>query len=192
MIDEFSTDRAGLARFSDDRVMRYRLARVLTRRAPYADMLARLLPGEALNSDFTSTNRVVFLLLNPSTADAFKLDPTVKRCVAFARSWQADVIEVVNIFALRSTDPEALYKLTGGLRGDDPDNDREILAACTGATRVVAGWGKHGALGSRSQVVRRVLADRGIRLHHLGMNKDGSPKHPLYVKGSTEPQEWTT
>lgn len=185
MIDQFSDDSTGWARFSDDMTMRYRLARSLNGN-PVAEMLSRLLPGEYIG------RRCVWLMLNPSTADAFKPDPTVKRCVAFSRAWGADVVEVVNIFALRSTDPDALYKRTWGLRGDHQDNDREILAACTGAHRVVAGWGKHGALDHRGRAVRTLLSHHhGIKLHHLGLNRDGSPKHPLYLRGGTEPQEWT-
>lgn len=130
-------------------------------------------------------------MLNPSTADAFELDPTIKRCVAFAAAWSASVLEVVNIFALRSTDPNELYKRGLGRRGDDAENDRAILDACNGAICVVAGWGKHGALDHRGRVVRDTLGGNGIRLHHLGLNKDGSPRHPLYLKGGTEPQEWT-
>lgn len=186
MIEQFSADRLGYAKFSDDMTMRYRLARALPL-APGVQFPITIGDRGAL----VGVRRCVWLMLNPSTADAFKLDPTVKRCVAFARSWQADIIEVVNIFALRSTDPDALYKLTWGLRGDDQDNDREILTACTGATRVVAGWGKHGALGNRGNVVRSMLASHGIKLCHLGVNKDVSPRHPLYIKGGTEPQEWT-
>lgn len=183
MIDDFNADRTGWARFSDDRVMRYRLARNLT--PDPAPLLVA-------NGSVYGIARVVFLLLNPSTADAFQLDPTVKRCVAFATAWGADVVEVVNIFALRSTDPEELYKRAWGLRGDDQDNDRAILAACAGAYRVIAGWGKHGALDHRGCAVRTLLSHHhGIKLHHLGLNQDGSPKHPLYLKGGTLPQEWT-
>lgn len=179
MIDSYSPDGTGWARFSDDMTMRYRLARSFT---PFSPEVERL----------NGSPRVVFLLLNPSTADAFRLDPTVKRCVAFATAWGADVVEVVNIFALRSTDPDELYKRTWGLRGDHQDNDREILAACAGAYRVIAGWGKHGALGNRGHTVRVLLSHHhSIALHHLGLNQDGSPKHPLYLKGGTEPQEWT-
>lgn len=186
MIDDFNADGTGWARFSDDRTMRYRLARSLPL-APGVHFPITV--GET--GAVVGSRRVAFLLLNPSAADAFRLDPTVKRCVAFAISWHADVIEVVNIFALRSTDPNALYRSAHGFRGDDRAADEQILLACMGAYRVVAGWGKHGALDHRGHAVRGRLQDVGIRLHHLGLNKDGSPKHPLYLKGGTEPQEWT-
>ncbi len=176
MIDQWSPDRTGWARFSDDMTMRFRLGRCLTGE-----------PFETLPRSMI----VVFALLNPSTADAFQVDPTANRTISFARSWGATGVEIVNIDAYRATDPAELYKLAWGCRGDGQDNNDQIIEACTGALRVVAGWGKHGALDHRGDVVRSMLAARGIKLHHLGLNKDGSPKHPLYLKGGTAPQEWS-
>lgn len=189
MIDQYSDDGTGWARLSTNLAMRYRLGRVVGKvRDPQTVTGAW---RQWANGHAPLWTRVVFVMLNPSTADAFVLDPTIKRCVSFTRSWGADALEVVNIFSLRSTDPGELYKHTWGFRGDDPSNDQSIVAACTGAIRVVAGWGRHGALDHRGDVVRKLLAARGVRLYHLGLNKDGSPKHPLYLKGGTEPQEWT-
>lgn len=181
MIDQWSEGRIGWARFSDDMTMRYRLARSLHGRP-----LVIREPGI-----IECQRRVAFGLLNPSVADAFKLDPTVKRCEGFALALGADVYEIVNAAALRSTDPGELYKRCCGFRGDGPDNDEQILLACRGAYRVIAGWGKHGALDHRGVVVRKLLADAGVAVYHLGLNKDGSPKHPLYLKGGTEPQPWS-
>lgn len=181
MIDEYNEDKTGWARFSDDMTMRFRLARSLDGRPLVVNA-----PG-IIESD----RCVTFALLNPSVADAFRPDPTVKRCCGFALALGADVVQITNANALRSTDPSNLYKLTDGMRGDDAANNREIVLACTGAFRVIAGWGKHGALGNRGDVVRRMLAAEGIRLHHLGLNNDGSPKHPLYLKGGTIPVEWS-
>jgi|SRR5262245_52103981 len=175
MIDDYSKNRTGWARFSDDKVMRYRLARSLT--------------GAPL--DRHSGGRCVFVLLNPSTADAFVLDPTVTRCISFARSWGYGVLEVVNIFALRATDPRELRRVQVDRRGDDPIATSQLLSACAGAARVVAGWGRHGTLSSRGNIIKATLRLNGVKLHHLGLNKDGSPKHPLYLKGDTEPKEWT-
>jgi hypothetical protein len=56
---------------------------------------------------------------------------------------------------------------------------------------VIAAWGKHGVLGQRAALVMSLLVGEGITRYHLGLNNDGSPKHPLYLKGGTEPQEWT-
>lgn len=172
MIDELSMDFRGWARFSDDRKMRYRLARSFT---PFSPAVERQ----------QGSPRVVFLMLNPSTADAFKVDPTVARCCEFARRWGADVLEVVNLFALRSTDPKALYLERSpweGWRervGGDAVNDGEIFDACRGAQRVIAAWGNHGELAGRGAEVAAMLAIAGVRLETLRATNHGYPSHPL-------------
>ncbi len=172
MIDEFNDDRTGWARFSDDRRMRYRLARSLNGK-PIAETLARLLPGEFMGS------RCVFVLLNPSTADAFKPDPTATECIKRATLWGFDVVEVVNLFGYRSAYPTDLLKLACGERGDDEANDCAIIDACTGADLVVYAWGNDGELGDRHVVVRALLRDLAIEPVCLGRTKSGFPKHPL-------------
>lgn len=177
MIDERSTDGIGWARFSDDRKFRYRLSRVLHPLTPREERLVR----------------VTFVMLNPSTADAFKLDPTVRKCCEFARLWGADVLEVVNLFALRSPYPEDLD--TAVEVGDDPANDEAIMEACTGAARVVAAWGNHGYRWGRGHIVADRLKLAGIPLSHLGMTGGGYPLHPLargkaFIPLTREPQLW--
>jgi hypothetical protein len=174
MIDQYNDDGTGWARFSDDMTMRYRLRRLMT---PAAVASA----GVSIPYDLGGPQlvRVVFVMLNPSTADAFKHDPTVGECIKRARAIGADVLEVVNLFALRSPHPADLKKCAAGYRGDDEANNRAIVEACLGAECVIAAWGNHGALGGRDQLVRRMLADRQIGLHHLGLTIDGFPKHPL-------------
>jgi hypothetical protein len=185
MIDEFSTDGTGWARFSDDRRMRYRLARAITPRA-LGDFDRRV-----------PMDRTIFVMLNPSTADAFVLDPTVRRCVEFARRWGSDVLEVVNLFALRSTDPSALLDHHSGERGDDPINDREIIEACTkpGRSIIVTAWGNHGTLDDRALQVCRMLAASRCETFHLGTSQSGNPKHPLargksFIPYDVVPTRW--
>lgn len=128
--------------------------------------------------------RVAFAMLNPSTATADLVDPTRRGCLRSAQSWGYGSAEVVNLFALRSTDPKALYD------HNEPvgrDNDEAILAACSAADLVVAAWGAHGALGERGQPVRHLLARSGIVLHGLRTTKAGEPSHPLYLPGSLKP-----
>lgn len=174
MIDEHSLDGGGWARFSDDARMRYRLARALrpARLVVPADGRVRL-AGVAI------AVRAVFLMLNPSTADAFKPDRTVSRCAEFARRWGADILEVVNLFAFISPYPSDLYHLEAGARGDDHLNDGEILGACADARFVVAAWGNDGALGDRATVVRAELERAGAHLVGLGRTGSGQPMHPL-------------
>jgi hypothetical protein len=135
-----------------------------------------------LPRDFpTGKGTVAFTLLNPSTADDTKNDPTVRRCMGYAMHWGYRKLIVINIFALRSTDPKALY-----LEKDPigPDNDYWILKVCSEADLVVAGWGAHGVLDHRGFDVRHMLSN--VRLKCLGKTKDGEPKHPLYLPGNAE------
>jgi hypothetical protein len=164
VIDEHSSDRTGWARFSDDRVHRYRLRRLVSSHATAIGYEPHLV-------------RVVFVMLNPSTADAFKVDPTISKCCQFAKLWGADVLEVVNLFSFRSPHPKVLKAAEH--RGCGLTNDEAILEAVTGADRVVAAWGAGGELGGRAKVVRDMLLDHGHRLEHLGLTQDGHPKHPL-------------
>lgn len=134
-----------------------------------------------------SLPRVNFVMLNPSTADAFTLDPTVRRCVGFARAWGAGALEVTNCFALRSTDPAGLKRVDDPV---GPGNDAAIVAAARAAGVVVAGWGVHAELGGRGAVVRALLADAGVALHHLRLTKAGHPGHPLYLPAAVTPVRW--
>lgn len=128
--------------------------------------------------------RVCFCLLNPSTADATKLDPTLTRCHRYAVRWGFDTMDVVNIFALRSTDPKGLKEVEDPI---GPDNDRHIARLAKQADLVIAGWGTHGALMDRGDRVLEVL--RSVCVPHcLEVTKHGFPKHPLYLKGDLEPQ----
>lgn len=122
-----------------------------------------------------------FIMLNPSTADAAILDPTVTRCLGFALAWSCDGLVVTNLFALRSTDPRALYS------EEDPvgsDNDAYIRAAADRCDINVCAWGVHGAYLDRGRHVAELL--QAYRPQCLGVTKDGHPKHPLYLKSETE------
>jgi hypothetical protein len=189
MIDEYSTNGTGWARFSDDKLRRYRLARSLTTLPLTVDGTN----GYVMTLGGSPARRVVFAMLNPSRADAFRLDNTVARCVKFAQLWGADVLEVVNLFAHRSPYPDDLKTVLD--RGAGKENDEAILEACRGASRVIAAWGKGGEMWGRADAVRVLLADAGVRLEHLGLTNDGRPKHPLargkhFIPYTMEPQPW--
>jgi hypothetical protein len=129
---------------------------------------------------------VLWILLNPSTADERILDPTLRRVVAFSRAWGFGGAVVANAFGLRSTDPERLREV------EDPigiDNDATILAAAARAGRVVVGWGVHAGLRHRDEDLRRLLRPVAD-LWALKLTKDGVPGHPLYVAGATQPFIW--
>jgi len=130
---------------------------------------------------------VNFLMLNPSTADARALDPTIRRCVGFARSWGFGAVEITNLFALRATDTKVLMAHREPV---GPGNDRAILDAARRADRVVVAWGNHGAHDGRAEEVADLLDRRGVRPVALRHTVAGHPHHPLYVPGDVEPHEW--
>jgi hypothetical protein len=179
VIEQWSEDRTGYALFSDDMSMRYALKRALSERAIAVNRYPSGDLTEADHSLAVPMVRVCFLLCNPSDADAFEPDPTVGECVKRARQLGADVLEVANLWALVSPYPSDLRKRAVGFRGDDETNAAAILTACAGAYRVIAGWGNNGELDHRAAIVMRMLAENGVKLHHLGLTKDGHPKHPL-------------
>jgi len=125
-------------------------------------------------------HQVLFVMLNPSTADAERDDPTIRRCAGFARAWGFAGMTVVNLFALRATDPARLR------RARDPvgrDNDSHIAAAAAAADTVVVAWGIHGDLRARDRAVLALLAPHRPRC--LGLTCGGHPRHPLYLPART-------
>ncbi len=130
-----------------------------------------------------SSGKITFVMLNPSTADAEKFDPTVRRCFGYARDWGFGSMDVVNLFAFRSTYPEQL-KRAGDPVG--PGNDAAILKAVSGSDLVVAAWGVHGRLLRRDAEVIGLLD--GVKgLHCLGRTKAGAPLHPLHQPKRLKP-----
>ena len=129
--------------------------------------------------------RCLFICLNPSIADETTDDPTVRRCIGFARTWGYRELSVVNIFALRSTNPDALRQFTDPI---GPENDRHIRIEAEWVDRIVVAWGNHGAYRGRSSEVQVLL--RGLRRKCFGLTKAGEPRHPLYLAKDTELQEF--
>ena len=122
--------------------------------------------------------------LNPSTADADFDDPTIRRCVDFARRWGHGGLVMTNIFSYRATDPEVM-KGRGSPSGDY--NDLMLIGCTQVADRVLAAWGTHGAYRDRGSVVTDTLRN-SVDLYCLGQTRGGFPKHPLYIKRSTIPE----
>jgi hypothetical protein len=132
-----------------------------------------------------ASGRACFCLLNPSTADATRDDPTLRRCLGYARRWGFGSVEVVNIFALRATDPHELRRARDPI---GPRNDAAIRRAARRAALVVAGWGAHGALLDRGDAVRAILARLAdTDIVTLGLTKHAHPRHPLYARADAEP-----
>lgn len=121
--------------------------------------------------------KVAFLMLNPSTADGREDDPTIRRCIGFAKSWGYGGFVVVNLFAVRSADPSILKD------HDDPvgkSNDSWVRHAIEVSDEVVCAWGSHKFAFDRACEVLAMM--KGARTVALKVTKGGSPGHPLYIK----------
>ena len=131
--------------------------------------------------------KVLFIMLNPSTATEVQNDPTVERCERRARTLGFGGFRVTNIFAWRATDPRDM-RAAGDPIG--PENDAAILQSCPWADQVICAWGTHGAHLDRGTAVEALLRATKLPLFHLGLSKAGHPKHPLYIAYSEQPRLW--
>lgn len=129
--------------------------------------------------DAPTQRRCLFIMLNPSTADELVLDPTVRKCVGYAKRWGYGALDIANLFAWRSTDKSVLPSL------HDPvgeENDVFISRLAGSASLVVCGWGADGGLRNRAGLVLRALVLSGHSPKCLHLTKGGEPGHPLYLK----------
>lgn len=129
--------------------------------------------------------KMVFVMLNPSTADANIDDPTIKRCISFAKDSGYGSIQVVNLFAFRATDPKEIKNKEIDPIGEK--NNTYILRTCKDADLVIAAWGENGKFKSRNAFVESLICKEGIDLYCLGLTKEGYPRHPLFVRGDVQP-----
>jgi len=158
-------DAASTARYSDCERFRYDLTRIW-------------------NPD---GRKVLFVMLNPSTATEVQNDPTVERCERRARALGFGGFRVCNIFAFRATDPRDMRAAADPV---GPDNDRVIVEGVDWADEVIAAWGTHGAYLAQGAHVENVLRRSGAVLKMLGLTKAGHPKHPLYIAYQVQPERW--
>jgi hypothetical protein len=133
---------------------------------------------------------VAFVMLNPSTADAAVDDPTIRRCIRFADEWGYGELRVYNIFALRATDPSELWRHVDPIGA----GNNAWIAKADQCARIVCAWGSFDATGcphlaDRGKAVAQLIL-RYVDLYALATNQDGAPRHPLYVRASTQPQLW--
>jgi len=147
------------ARFSDCRTYRYTLEREWNSERPIC----------------------VFILLNPSIADAFVDDPTNRRGMGFARKWKCGMCIFVNLFAFRTPNPKEMKSVADPV---GPDNNEWIKHWARSANILVAAWGTHGTHLGRDRQVLSLLT--GYKIMCLGKTKHGHPRHPLYLRSDTE------
>jgi hypothetical protein len=131
----------------------------------------------------TASDRIaLFVMLNPSTADAEQDDPTIRRCKGFARAMDCGRLVVVNLFAFRTKSPKLLMQ---AMQPIGPDNDRHINQCAQDAVmsggRIVCAWGANGDYLGRDGVVLRRLLQAGCDPMSLGETAKGMPRHPLYL-----------
>jgi hypothetical protein len=136
----------------------------------------------------TSLPSIAFCMLNPSTADERKNDATIERCKRRAEMLGYGRIDIVNLFAFRSTDPRLLYKQADPV---GPHNFEAIVQAVKRNDMLICGWGRHGAFCRMgANIKHRMQQFYPSKLRVLVVNKDGSPKHPLYIAYDVHPREW--
>lgn len=128
---------------------------------------------------------IAFIMLNPSTADATTNDPTVRRCIDYAKRWGYGTLLVGNIFALRSTEPQQLYEHAEPI---GPENDEHLRLIHGEAKRTVAAWGANGTFGDRGETVAQMLDGN---LHAFDTTKEGQPIHPLYQPKNADLSRYT-
>ena len=129
----------------------------------------------------------MFIMLNPSTADASIEDPTIRRCIAFAKGWGYGSIWVGNLFALRSTDPDNL------LRSSDPEgphNLHYLKLMSSKCSKVVCAFGNYKILSRLKYDYAKNLQELGVLLYYIELSINKIPKHPLYLVANIEPILW--
>lgn len=130
---------------------------------------------------------VNFIMLNPSTADASEDDPTIRRCMGFARTLGFGALEVTNLFALRSTDPKALRTHAAPI---GVENDERIINSAKVCHMTICAWGNHGDYLNRGVQVLEMLRAHGVEPNALRVGKTGAPGHPLYLPGDLQPMPY--
>lgn len=121
--------------------------------------------------------------LNPSTADEIQDDPTIRRCIGFAKDWKFGRLIMTNLFAIRGTDPKILKEVP------DPigrENDMYLEYSAKKAQLIIGAWGTLGTFMNRSLAVKKLIPD----LKCLGVTQNNQPKHPLYLKKETKWMDW--
>ena len=131
--------------------------------------------------------KLLFIMLNPSTATELKNDPTIERCERRARALGYGGFRACNLFAYRATDPKDLKRAKEPI---GPDNLAILTKSARLADTILCAWGTHGAYLGMGPAVSRLLASEGLVLHHLGLSRDNHPKHPLYVSYQTAFEVW--
>lgn len=126
---------------------------------------------------------VMFIGLNPSTADETNDDPTIRRCIRYTRDWDYSGLCMTNLFAFRATSPDDMKAVDNPI---GPDNNRTLIDMAEYAEVVVAAWGNDGAYRERGETVGKMIPN----LSYLKLTKNGFPAHPLRLPKGLKPILW--
>jgi hypothetical protein len=135
----------------------------------------------SLTRELDGKGTCTFVMLNPSTADAEQDDPTIRRCIRFAKEWGFGRLKVVNLYAYRATKPADLWL------ADDPvgpENDHTLSLVFGGSDLIVAAWGCHAKSDRVAEILSWPIRPRVC----LGITKQGAPRHPLYLRADAKPR----
>ncbi len=132
----------------------------------------------------TEKGTCLFVMLNPSTADASQDDATIRRCVFFASKFGCNRLEVVNLFAYRATNPKDLPVSRREARG--PENVKHIEEAVRRASTIIIAWGAHDTRGEHESVLWVLRSTSRRSVWCLGLTKEGAPRHPCRLPNATE------
>ncbi len=143
-----------------------------------------------LTRKWSDENRIaIWIMLNPSCADANQDDPTIRRCIGFSKALKCGRMIVLNLYAYRSPNPRDLAHVDDPV---GPENDKYLSKVLTlsGNPLVIAAWGANNLHVERSRHVMGLL--EGVPVHCLGLTDEGRPRHPLYLPAKTKLIRYTT
>lgn len=134
-----------------------------------------------------SLPRALFIMLNPSTADAEIDDPTIRSCIRLTKALGYGSFEVVNLYGLRATDPIELAKADDPIGPCNADIADNAIGRCDIA---ICAWGAHPMAERRARDIRSWVRGWKPAAYCFGLTKSAAPKHPLYLKTATPLQVW--
>ena len=136
-----------------------------------------------LTRKWSNNGICLFIMLNPSTADAYKFDPTVSRAYKIAKRFRLGELVVLNIFAIKGSDP---YVIKEHIDPVGKYNDYYLNYYCKKAKMIIVAWGNHGSYNNRSNDVKNILLRNKKEVYCIDINISGEPKHPLYTKKNSK------
>lgn len=146
--------------------------------------------GRPLDSLLRWHRPILWIMLNPSTADAKNNDPTIRRCINFSTAWGYTHLMVGNLYALKATKPKALKAPPGGIDAVGPLTDQHLQKMASQAEAIILAWGQLGPDKKRAEQLLESMGQYKERMHVLGYTLSGIPRHPLMMPNATELQRY--